>query len=108
MGQVSTTITGKQCQKWSSNEPHVPNFGLTDDQFPDGSRAAAENNCRNPDHESRVWCYTMDPDVRWEYCDVRHCLRKSVSAARTCSSVFIILLKYGPKLLPIHVDIIRI
>ena len=29
------------------------------------------NYCRNPDSEDGgVWCYTTDPDVKWEYCDV--------------------------------------
>ena len=27
------------------------------------------NYCRNPDNEPEgAWCYTTDPDVRWEYC----------------------------------------
>ena len=42
--------------------------------FPDGSMAAAENFCRNPDREAGgPWCYTTDPDVRWEYCPVQSC-----------------------------------
>ena len=29
------------------------------------------NYCRNPDSEDGgVWCYTTDPKVKWEYCDV--------------------------------------
>ena len=27
------------------------------------------NFCRNPDGEKTIWCYTIDPKVRWEYCD---------------------------------------
>ena len=27
------------------------------------------NYCRNPDDEKGAWCYTTDPDHRWEYCD---------------------------------------
>lgn len=40
--------------------------------FPDGSKAAANNYCRNPDVMTRngVWCYTMEAVVEWEYCDV--------------------------------------
>jgi hypothetical protein len=42
--------------------------------FPDGSAAAAENYCRNPDSEpGGPWCYTTDAGVRWEYCDVPLC-----------------------------------
>jgi len=75
IGQVNTTVNGLQCQQWSSNTPQVPNPSYTDNRFPDGSRAAAENYCRNPDATwlKGVWCYTMDPDVRWEPCDVPEC-----------------------------------
>jgi len=74
-GQVSTTSTGKQCQSWSASTPHAPNAAYTDESFSDGSLVAAENFCRNPDedwHEG-VWCYTMDPSVEWESCDVPLC-----------------------------------
>jgi len=74
-GSVSQTVSGRQCQRWSSNSPHVPNSAYTDDTFPDGSRAAAENYCRNPDasYEAGVWCYTVDSNVRWELCNVPLC-----------------------------------
>ena len=31
------------------------------------------NYCRNPDDDGYLWCYTTDPDTRWEYCDVPCC-----------------------------------
>ena len=33
---------------------------------------------RNPDDDEPQgpWCYTTDPDTRWEYCDVPLCGRK--------------------------------
>jgi hypothetical protein len=27
------------------------------------------NFCRNPGDSKSVWCYTNNPDKRWEYCD---------------------------------------
>jgi len=74
-GTANTTVTGKQCQAWSSNTTHVPDPDFTDDKFPDGSREAAENYCRNPDesYTRGVWCYTMDPGETRELCDVPLC-----------------------------------
>ena len=69
MGTVQVTRSGKRCQAWSANRPHVPNEDYTDDTFPDGSREAANSYCRNPDdsYSDGVWCYTM------ELCDVPLC-----------------------------------
>ena len=74
-GTVSTTSSGKECQSWSSDTPHIPNSNFTDASFPDGSVVAADNFCRNPDpnYAEGVWCYTMDPAVPWESCDVPPC-----------------------------------
>ena len=43
--------------------------------YSDGSVIAAGNKCRNPDSgwDIGVWCYTTDPNVRWELCDVPVC-----------------------------------
>jgi len=41
-----------------------------DENYPDGSRAAALNYCRNPNTYPALWCYTTDPDTQWDYCDV--------------------------------------
>ena len=75
MGTLSTTVSGRTCQAWASNTPHDPNSYVEDDSnYPDGSREAASNYCRNPDWESGgPWCYTLDPDERWEYCDIPFC-----------------------------------
>lgn len=35
--------------------------------------SAQENYCRNIDGERRPWCYTTDPNRRWEICDVPDC-----------------------------------
>ena len=64
-GTVNTTITGKNCQSWSANSPQSNNFLHLNWEH---------NYCRNPDNESRgVWCYTMEEEARWEFCDVREC-----------------------------------
>eukprot|EP00057_Strongylocentrotus_purpuratus_P019671 XP_011674145.1 PREDICTED: integumentary mucin C.1-like [Strongylocentrotus purpuratus] len=65
-GDLAQTINGRTCQAWTFQEPHAhsrtpanyPNAGL------DG------NFCRNPDNWDTAWCYTTDPETRWELCAV--------------------------------------
>ncbi|VDI68235.1 receptor tyrosine kinase-like orphan receptor 1, partial [Mytilus galloprovincialis] len=66
-GQINVTISGIQCQKWNTDYPHPTNFKeLVGDQ---------KNYCRNPDNEPEgPWCYTMNPTIRWAYCDVQYCV----------------------------------
>ncbi|XP_071172121.1 uncharacterized protein [Mytilus edulis] len=66
-GQINVTISGIQCQKWNTDYPHPTYFKeLVGDQ---------ENYCRNPDNEpGGPWCYTMNPTIRWAYCDVQYCV----------------------------------
>jgi len=86
MGTLSTTVAGKQCQRWTSNTPHMPDSLYTDDTFPDGSRKAAKNYCRNPVGSTiyTVWCYTMDPDERLDTCMVPRCSKSAAKCVR-CS-----------------------
>lgn len=68
-GITSETISGKKCQAWSSMIPHT--HKKTPQMFP--SADLRRNLCRNPDQDRAPWCFTMDPSVRWEYCNVRIC-----------------------------------
>ena len=38
---------------------------------------AADAFCRDPDGKGAPWCYTMDPDHPWEYCNVPVCEGKN-------------------------------
>ena len=67
-GTLSVTPLGNTCMKWTVQSPHehsytpgdYPGFGLGD-----------HNYCRNPSQESGgPWCYTTNPDQRWEYCNL--------------------------------------
>ena len=69
-GTMSTTSSGRTCQKWTEQAPH--GHDRTPENFPDGG-LGDHNYCRNPDDLSRAWCYTTDPGKRWEYCDVPNC-----------------------------------
>ncbi|XP_078684409.1 apolipoprotein(a)-like isoform X2 [Branchiostoma floridae x Branchiostoma belcheri] len=67
-GTVSQTQSGLTCQRWDSQSPHQHNYPST---YPDAG--LDQNYCRNPDGEPRTWCYTTDPSVRWQYCNVPSC-----------------------------------
>ena len=61
MGITNTTVSGRPCQMWSSQTPHSHTM------------SGEANYCRNPDKEPKPWCYTTDPDVRYEFCDIPSC-----------------------------------
>ena len=63
-GHMNVTFFGKTCQLWSSQIPHGHAFGRLENE---------SNFCRNPDGESKPWCYTTDPDKRYEFCDIPLC-----------------------------------
>ncbi len=56
----------------SSPEHNSFSFSTTA-AFPDATVEDAANYCRNPDNGATPWCYTTDPDVRFELCDIPMC-----------------------------------
>ncbi|CAG2240111.1 PLG [Mytilus edulis] len=63
-GTTSVTHTGKTCQRWDTNHPHWRVHILGSEHH---------NYCRSPDNYRKLWCYTMDENTRWEYCDIPQC-----------------------------------
>ena len=70
-GNISVTTSGRKCQRWDSHSPHTHEY---DRLFHEGA-SVNKNYCRNPktNDEPTPWCYTTDPDVRFELCDVPVC-----------------------------------
>ncbi|GCC26663.1 hypothetical protein chiPu_0005081 [Chiloscyllium punctatum] len=68
-GTERTTVSGRICQRWDTQTPHV--HSRTPENYP--CKGLEHNYCRNPDNEKEPWCYTTDPDTRWEYCQARKC-----------------------------------
>ncbi|XP_783300.1 plasminogen [Strongylocentrotus purpuratus] len=66
-GELAQTISGKECLSWTSPNPKIK--ALTPAKYPNAG-LGDHNYCRNPDNEFTAWCYTTDPDTRWEYCAV--------------------------------------
>ena len=74
IGRINKTISGHSCQQWDSQFPHSHVFSSED--FPDDSIEEASNFCRNPDKDdSGTWCFTTDPHLRWDFCDVPMCCK---------------------------------
>ena len=75
---VSKTVSGKQCQFWTSQFPHTHEF--TNENYPDKD-LGDHNYCRNPDNKRQgAWCLTDDKDTRWESCGIKsHKIPKSMN-----------------------------
>ena len=63
VGDISVTVSGRKCQNWLDQYPHQHEF----------NDIGNHNSCRNlhfdkADAPQGVWCYTTDPNVRWEFC----------------------------------------
>ena len=74
-GEANVTITRKTCQAWDNVTPHFhPLTSLYRPYLED------HNYCRNPERRgTQPWCYTTDPDTRWEYCSISVCVKASTS-----------------------------
>jgi len=74
-GTYSYTVSGRECQAWTATAPHKPNTASSQDKnYPGGSKADSKNYCRNPaGWGPGLWCYTTDPNKRWELCDIPSC-----------------------------------
>ena len=64
-GCRSVTRSGRTCQAWSSQKPHAHD----NTAYENPQHGLLSNYCRNPDGSDTIWCYTTDPETRWEYCD---------------------------------------
>ena len=73
-GTIAKTVNGQTCQHWDSQSPHA-HILTNPEYFPDENVLSAANYCRNPGgfHTEGPWCFTTDPKVEWEYCDIPAC-----------------------------------
>ena len=66
VGEANTADNGIPCQRWSDTQPHDHSFTHVGDH----------NFCRNPNggnSQSKVWCYTTDPDHERQTCSIPFC-----------------------------------
>lgn len=64
-GAQFKTRSGRTCQAWSVNSPQAHSY--KNSTYPDAG--LIKNYCRNPlGSAATIWCYTTDPEMRWETC----------------------------------------
>ncbi|XP_078055558.1 neurotrypsin-like isoform X2 [Mustelus asterias] len=65
-GSVTSTVTGKECLKWTEFPDYVQ-------QYPN-KRLGDHNFCRNPDGETIPWCFYRKEtgSISWSECDCNH------------------------------------
>ncbi|XP_035693586.1 apolipoprotein(a)-like [Branchiostoma floridae] len=69
-GTLAVTSSGKSCQAWSAQTPH--SHSTTPGKYPNSG--LDKNYCRNPKGEhSTLWCYTTNPDMKWDNCYLPKC-----------------------------------
>lgn len=67
-GKNTCTDTGRICQRWDSDYPHRRNMSFV----PPVAKYRSNNYCFGTKGR-KPWCYTTDPQVRWEFCHVAVC-----------------------------------
>jgi len=91
-GLVTQTVSGRTCQKWTSDHPWADAAAIEavadvkdpiDPEDPEsptitiwGNGLGNHNYCRNPDQsEAKPWCFTMDPNKEFqrEVCNIPTC-----------------------------------
>jgi len=64
-GCQKVTRGGFTCAFWNSQVPHK--HSNTPEKKPNSGLVGSY--CRNPDGSDTIWCFTTQPDKRWDYCD---------------------------------------
>ena len=67
VNNVNKTLSGLECQNWNANLPHEVDKTYTNKA---DSEIGNHNYCRNPDKGESAWCYTLDPNIEKEDCNL--------------------------------------
>ena len=104
-GKVNITKSSKTCQAWDDVTPHFHPLTSLYRPYLEG-----HNYCRNPERRGeQPWCYTTDPDTRWEYCSIPVCAELSTSDDDVIDGdILIILVTVIPALILIILIIVAV
>jgi hypothetical protein len=68
-GTINVTKSGIPCQRWDAKEPHAHAHSSELLAY----NRLRENYCRSVGGEMYPMCYTQDPNIRWQFCQVPTC-----------------------------------
>eukprot|EP00105_Crassostrea_gigas_P043020 XP_019927168.1 PREDICTED: hepatocyte growth factor-like [Crassostrea gigas] len=81
-GEYSDPWCYSECKRWDQQSPHTHTYQSLGNQ---------ENFCRNlakdEEEEAGPWCYTLDPDIRWQTCGIPLCYDFSRNCKKTANGV---------------------
>ncbi|CAG0880043.1 unnamed protein product [Cyprideis torosa] len=74
LGFKNVTVSGRSCRPWNDEDIEYESTNFKDED----RKNAWKNFCRYPpaleaSWKQAVWCFTLDPEVPWDYCDVPRC-----------------------------------
>jgi len=91
VGTKNVTKSGFDCQNWDSDEFHVRSRFIKKlvkrKQQMNGVLYLEKNYCRNPSQNwGGTWCYTTNPNKRWENCAIPKCTEAEETRYKPCKS----------------------
>ncbi|CAG0901043.1 unnamed protein product, partial [Cyprideis torosa] len=95
-GKKDVNNAGRTCKRWDSRYDS-PYKEFQDSHFPDGTKAAAANYCRNPNSKAGgIWCCHCDgcencneQGKDWDYCTVPNCIEGNPPPDTTCANLIL-------------------
>jgi len=68
-GLQDMALSGRTCKNWLKEGTYAPTVkGIGNHHY-----------CRNPEgSKDKPWCFTVDPKVAWEYCEVSECKQSAM------------------------------